>query len=168
MPAALKLPEIAWGWPEIAVILIWRLAPDGFVMDIADMTTLPHDRVLVEDRKPDRLTLGFVAVKKAKKLMRPERGNEKATVSELQGRWMKIGICTLWHFARAKKLGRTDTVVLTEYDRHAVPGDKQLMATGHAHGVEWRFMPRAEAAKCAAWYRENEHESAFVTERTNL
>jgi hypothetical protein len=168
MAAALRLPEINWGWPEIAVILIWKLAPNGFVMLTEDMTSLPFDRVLVEDRQPDKLTLGFVAVRKAKALTRPERGSEKASVSELQGRWMKIGICTLWHFARAHKLGRRDMITLTEQDRQAVPADRQLMASGHAHGVEWRFIRKLEAAKLAAWYRDNEHESAFVTEKTAL
>ena len=164
----MKLPEIAWGYPEVFTILAWKLAPFGFVMSMSDLTTLPFDRVLVEDRKPDKLTLSFLGVKKAKALMRPERGTERATISELQGKYLKYVTCTLWHFARRHQLGKTDSVVLTEYDRQCVPGDHQLMAAGHAQGVEWRFTPNAEAVKLAAWYKEHEDPAAFVTEKTQL
>lgn len=164
----MRLLEIAWDWPEIAVILAWRLAPNGFVMVHEDLLTLPFDRVFITERKPERITLSFMGVKAAKRLMAPERGTERATVSELQGRWQKIAVCTLWHFARLKKLGPKDSVTLTEWDRHAVPGDQQWMAAGHPMGVEWRFMHRLEAARLAKQYRDHEDPRNFMVEKTSL
>jgi hypothetical protein len=158
--------EIAWGWPEIAVVLIWKIAPNGFVMAVEDLVTLPRERVLVEERKPDSITLSFVTLATAKKLMAAERGEERATLSELQGRWQKIAICTAWHFARLGKLGRKDSIVLTEQDRQAVPGHLKLMASGHADGIEFRFLPRAEAEAIAKWDLDNE--GIMIREKTQL
>lgn len=148
--------EIAWDWPEIAVILAWKLAPNGYVILREDLFTLPTDRVLLEDRREDALVLSFIGVKAAKKLTLQKRGVDTTTVSELQGRWQKIAITTLWHFARAGKLGRADSITLTEQDRAAVPGDCLLMASGHSQGVEWRFIPRALCKRQEDWDRENE------------
>ena len=87
-------------------------------------------------------------------------------MSELQGRWQKIAVVACWHFARRGKLGRKDSITLTEFDRAAVPGHLQLMASGHAQGVEWRFLPRSEAEALAAWDAENE--GIMVKEKTQL
>lgn len=168
MDSRIKLPEISWDWPEIAVILAWKIAPEGFVMVTEDMVTLPFDRVFVTERKPERLTLSFVGVKAAKRLTRAERGTERATISELQGRWQKIAVCMLWHFARLGLLPRTDSVTLTYQDKDSVPANLQWMAAGHPLGVEWRFMPRQEAARLAKHYRENEDPRAFIVEKTAL
>lgn len=164
----MRLPEISWDWPEISVILAWKLAPNGFVMVHEDLVTLPFDRVLVETRRPTFITLSFVGVKAAKKLTAKERGTERAIITEMQGRWQKIGICMCWHFARLGKLGPKDSVTLTEQDKQAVPGHLQWMAAGHPLGVEWRFMHRLEAARLARWYKDNEDPSAFIVERTRL
>jgi hypothetical protein len=129
--------ELQWGWPEIAVVLIWKLAPKGFVMYREDMARLPMDRVLLEDRQVDRIALSFIPLRQAK--ARSQAKKDRATVSELQGRWQKIAVVALWALAK-------DGVTLTEYDRAAVPSGLQLMASGHALGVEWRFLPRWEAA----------------------
>lgn len=164
--AKIKLPELAWGWPEIAVILTWKLAPNGFVLLMEDLVSLPTDRVLLEDRRPDRIVLSFISVQSALERSRPERGENRATVSELQGRWQKHAVCIAWHFARKGKLGRKDSITLTEYDRAAVPGHLQLMATGHALGVEWRFLPNEEAKKIQDWDRDNE--GMLIKEKTQL
>jgi len=161
-----RLPEIAWGWPEIAVILAWRLAPNGYVILKEDLISLPTDRVLMEERKPERLTLAFIPIARAVRLMDKARGTQAATTSELQGRWQKIAVTTAWHFARRRMLGKFDSITLTEYDRQAVPSDLTLMASGHSQGVEWRFLPHAEAARLAAWDRE--HEGIMVQEKTQL
>jgi hypothetical protein len=158
----MRVPEINWDWAEISVILAWKIAPEGFVMQHEDLVTLPFDRVFVTARRPAHLTLSFVGVKAAKRLMVAERGTERATVSELQGKWQKIAVCMLWHFARLKKLGPKDSVTLTYQDKDAVPANLQWMAAGHPFGVEWRFMPRAEAARLARWYRDNEDPRAFL------
>jgi hypothetical protein len=160
----MKLPELSWDWPEIAVILHWKLAPLGYVLYPEDLVTLPTDRVLLTDRKPDRITLTFISVESAKRRAAAERGETRATVSELQGRWEKIAVCMLWHFAQRGKLGKRDSITLTEYDRQSVPGHLQLMATGHAQGVEWRFLDRAEAARLAKWDKDNE--GAMIQEQT--
>jgi hypothetical protein len=132
--------ELAWDWSQIAVALIWKLAPKGFVMFRHDMARLPMDRVLLEDRQSDRICLSFITLKDAKKRSAPERGEHRATVSELQGRWQKIAVVALWSLSKTG-------ITLTEYDRAAVPDGLQLMASGHEFGVEWRFLPRWEAKK---------------------
>jgi hypothetical protein len=159
-------PELAWGWPEIAVTMIWKIAPNGFVIHKEDMFSLPTDRVLREYRDSEKIVLSFIGIQHAKRLSAPELGEHRATVSELQGRWMKIATVTAWHFARRQLLGRSDSITLTEYDRAAVPGHLQLMASGHAEGIEWRFLPRREAQSIEAWDRENE--GILVQERTQL
>jgi hypothetical protein len=151
-----KIPELAWDWSEIAVVMIWKVAPNGFVLLLEDMVSLPRERVLLEDRKPDRITLSFISLDSAKRRSAPERGENRATVSELQGRWQKIAVVTAWHFARLGKLGKGDSITLTEQDRQCVPGHLQLMASGHAQGVEWRFLPRSEAKKIQDWDLDNE------------
>jgi hypothetical protein len=164
--AKAKKPELAWGWPEIAVTMIWKLAPNGFVILMEDMLSLPTDRVLREYRDREKITLQFIGVAQAKRLSGPELGENRATVSELQGRWMKIAVVSAWHFARLKKLGKHDAVTLTEYDRAAVPGHLQLMASGHAQGVEWRFLPTREAKAIQDWDFDNE--GILIKEKTQL
>jgi hypothetical protein len=142
-------PERSWDWAQIAVVLIWKLAPKGFVMLREDMARLPMDRVLLEDRRVDRIVLSFITLAEAKKRGAAERGQHRATVSELQGRWQKIAVVALWSLSKTG-------VTLSEYDRAAVPDGLQLMASGHEFGVEWRFLPRWEAKKHRDWDLENE------------
>jgi hypothetical protein len=151
-----KAPELAWDWPTIAVTLIWKIAPMGFVLLLEDMITLPRDRVLLTDRQPTKIVLSFISVESAKRRASAELGEHRATVSELQGRWEKIAVCTLWHFARRHKLGKKDSIALTEYDRAALPSHLQLMASGHADGVEWQFLPNVNAQRIADWDKDNE------------
>lgn len=141
--------ELSWDWSLIAIVLIWKLAPKGFVMLREDMARLPMDRVLLEDRQPDRIALSFIPLKDAKRRAAPERGEHRATVSELQGRWQKIAVVALWSLSKTG-------VTLTEYDRAAVPAGLQLMASGHEFGVEWRFLPRWEAEKYRKFDQDNE------------
>lgn len=152
----MKQPGLNWGWPEIATTLIWKLAPQGFVLLLEDMISLPRDRVLLDDRRPDRIVLSFINLPAAQRLMAAERGEHRATMTELQGRWHKIAVVSLWHFARLHKLGKKDSLTLTEYDRASLPSHLQLMASGHAQGVEWQFLPNREAKKIADWDRDNE------------
>jgi hypothetical protein len=159
-------PELAWGWPEIAVVMIWKIAPNGFVILKEDMISLPTDRVLREYRDSEKIVLSFIGVKHAKRLSAAELGEHRATVSELQGRWQKIAVVAAWHFARLHKLGKNDSITLTEYDRAAVPGHLQLMASGHAQGVEWRFLPLREAKAIQDWDRDNE--GILIKEKTQL
>jgi len=130
--------ELDWDWSLIAVTLMWKLAPKGHVMLLEDMCRLPMDRVLLEDREADRITLSFITLKEAHARAEAKRKKDRASVSELQGRWQKIAVVALWSLAK-------EGVTLTEYDRQAVPAGLQLMASGHALGVEWRFLPRWEA-----------------------
>jgi hypothetical protein len=132
--------ELTWDWSVIAVTMIWKLAPKGFVMFRHDMARLPMDRVLLEDRQADRIVLSFIPLKEAQQRTAPERGQHRATVSELQGRWQKIAVVALWSLSKTG-------ITLTEYDRAAVPNGLQLMASGHEFGVEWRWLPRWEAER---------------------
>jgi hypothetical protein len=143
------MAELAWDWSVIAVALIWKLAPKGFVLFREDMARLPLDRVLLEDRQADRITLSFIPLKEAQQRAAPERGEKRATVSELQGRWQKIAVVALWSLSKTG-------ITLTEYDRAAVPDGLELMASGHEFGVEWRFLPRWEAQQHRKWDFEHE------------
>lgn len=162
----MKLPEIAWGWPEIAVILAWKIAPLGYVLRRESMFSLPTDRVLREHRQPDKLTLGFISVLQARRQIAPELGEKRATLSELQGRWQKIAVVSLWQFAKEGRLGKRDEVVLTEYDRQAVPSNLRMLAAGHGQGVEFNFMARelAEAQR----EREIENEGVNILEKVDI
>jgi hypothetical protein len=162
----LRKPELPWDWPMIAVTLIWKIAPNGFVLLQEDMISLPTDRVLREYRDSEKIVLSFIGVQHAKRLSEPQLGEHRATVSELQGSWMKIAVVTCWHFARLGKLGKNDSIALTEYDRAAVPGHLQLMASGHAQGVEWRFLPTREARAIQDWDFDNE--GILIKEKTQL
>ena len=159
-PAPLTPLEIAWDYPELAAVLLWRLAPAGCVITREDLHALPMDRVLIEDREPHEMRFRWVAIAEALRLRKPlhERG-AAASVSEMQGRWQKICVVVLWKFAR-------DGLTLTRADRAAVPADKQLLMHGHADDLELRFMPHAEAARIAKWERDNE--GLIITERTHL
>jgi hypothetical protein len=143
------MSELNWDWSQIAVTMFWKLAPKGYVMLREDMARLPMDRVLLEDRNAERIELKFITLKEAHARAEAKRPEERATVSELQGKWQKIACVTLWSLAK-------EGVTLTEYDRAAVPSGLQLMASGHALGVEWRFLPRWEAEKYRKWDLENE------------
>jgi hypothetical protein len=168
MPASLAIPELDWGYQDMWPMLMWKLAPNGFTLLFEDMTTLPFDRVMVEERRPDHIKLRFAGVKAAKRLKDPTRGKERATVSELQGKYTALVACTLWHFVRFKQLGADDSVTLTPYDRDAVPSDKVLLMSGYSQGIEWRWVSHEESRRMTAWYRENEQPGAFVREKTNL
>lgn len=147
-PAPLR--ELDWTWTEIAVTLMWRLAPNGVVITRKDLAALPQDLVLIEDRSPHAISFSWVKVETAMAMRKPlAEGGRKAGLSQLQGRWMKIAVTLLWKLAK-------DGIVLTPLDRSAVPADKQLMAHGHAQDIEYRFLPHAEAAAIAKRERDNE------------
>jgi len=151
--------ELNWQWPEICVTLMWKLAPDGVVITRKDLGALPQDRVLVDYRDPagTLIRFSFVSLDEARRL-RPKilkATGHKAGVSELQGRWQKITCVLLWKLAR-------DGCVLTQLDRDAVPADQVLLAHGHAQDIEYRFCPRAEAARIQK--AELEHEGKQILE----
>jgi hypothetical protein len=145
-----KAKEIAWDWPEISCVLMWVLAPNGVVITRKDLGGLPIDRVLIEDRSPTAIRFSWMTPEQARRLsQRQSRKGEKASVSQLQGRWQKIVVVLLWKLAK-------DGCVLTQSDRDRVPADKTLLAHGHEHEIEYRFVPRAEAIRIAKWERDNE------------
>ena len=145
------MSEINWGWPEIAVTLVQKLAPDGVIVTRKDLGGLPQDRVLVEERLHDRIIYRWMRPEDARAHTKrlKEKTGEKAGVSQLQGRWQKLGVVLLWKLAR-------DGCVLMNYDRDAVPADKVLLAHGHENEIEYRFVPRAEAARIQQWEKDNE------------
>jgi hypothetical protein len=154
------MAEIAWGWPEIAVVLMWRLAPKGVVITRRDLGRLPVDRVLLEDRRETEIRLTWISIEEAQARTKPLTvAHEKASVSELQGRWQKIAVVLLWKLAK-------NGVTLTQADREAVPADQRLLAHGHADDIEYRFVPHAEAVRIERFERDNE--GRIITERTRL
>jgi hypothetical protein len=151
------MSELNWDWPEIAVMLVQKLAPGGVVVTRQDLGSLPMDRVPVEERLEDRITYRWMCPADAKahaKRIRQKTG-EKVGLQQLQGRWQKLAFVLLWKLAK-------DGCVLMNYDRDAVPADKVLMAHGHKDDIEYRFVPRAEAARIQKW--EKEHEGKTVME----
>ena len=145
------MKEISWGWPEIACVLMWKLAPEGVVLTRKDLGRLPQDRVLVDDRDSKQIRFSFIGVEAAERLRRPivQSYGYRASVSELQGRWKKLAVVLLWKLAK-------EGVVLTQADRDRVPADKILLTHGHEQDLECRFVPRLEAARIQKWEAENE------------
>lgn len=143
--------ELAWDWEKIAIVLFWRLAPNGVVITPADLAGLPMDRVLLEQRTSYQIQFTWVSVAHAEGLREriPRDTGQKVGVTELQGRWMKTATVLLW------KLGR-DGITLTPRDLDAVPDDKSLLSHGHADGIEFRFLPHKEADRILKWERDNE------------
>lgn len=144
------MSEISWGWPEIACILVWRLAPDGLTITRRDLGSLPMDRVLLEDRRETEIVFRWISLQEAERRTdkKLELGS-RASVSKLDGRWQKIACVVIWKLAR-------DGIVLTLQDRSRLPADKQLLMHGHAQDLELRFLPHAQAAAIAKWERDNE------------
>jgi hypothetical protein len=145
--------ELTWGWVTIACVLAWRLAPEGIVITRKDLASLPHDRVLKDHRDVEGtlIRFSFVSIEEAQRLTRPVviGAKPEASVSELQGKWQKIACVLLWKMAR-------DGITLTQADRDAMPADRTLLMHGHAQDLELRFLPHAQAARIAAWERDNE------------
>lgn len=137
-----------WDWPEIAVVLMWKLAPEGVVITRKDLARLPQDLVLVEDRTADEIRFSWETVSMAQKLTEAV----SSSVSTLEGRWQKIAVVLMWKLAK-------DGVTLTQWDRDQIPHGKTLLAHGHAQDIEYRFVPRLEAERIAAWEREHEGKS---------
>lgn len=155
-------PEVSWGWPQICVALMWRLAPAGVVITRADLRALPMERVLLEDRRAEEMIFSWIPLSQAKARLKPsavEKFGERSTVSELQGRWQKIACVLLWKLAR-------DGITLTPADLAAVPSHLILLAHGHADDIEYRFVPRDEAKRIQDWERENE--GRIILEKTQL
>lgn len=152
------MSELNWGWQTIATTLTWKLAPLGLVLDlIEDVAKLPRERAFLLDRRPDgRIILSWIREREVAYHWAPERGENRASHSQLEGLWHKYTVCAAWHFVRSGKFGKRDVVTLTEQDRQAVPDNLILQCEGHGAGQIWRFLPRAEAAKIADWDRDNE------------
>lgn len=152
------MKELDWDWSTICCVLMWKLAPNGVAISRQDLTRLPEDLVLLEDRQSDRITLSWVSLERARTMTQPILAGVKreTTVEPLGGRWQKIAVVLMWKLAR-------DGVVLNQTDRDQVPADKQLLAHGHADAITYRFLPHAEAARIAAFARDNE--GHIITER---
>lgn len=151
-PVAPATPEISWDWAEISVVMMWRLCPQGLILTRTDMGRLPMDRVMIYDRGPHEIKFRWMRPEDARahaKRLKSATG-ERAGIEQLQGRWQKLGVILLW------KLTRDEGLTLTRADREAVPSDKKLLTRGFKDGVEFRFIPLAEAARIAKWERDNE------------
>jgi hypothetical protein len=144
--------EIGWDWPEICAILMWKLKPQGLTITRRDLGALPQDRVLIEERLPDRMNFSFVTVKEAMRIRAPilAATGVKASVSQLSGRWMKLGTVLLWKLCKDKGL------TLTNYDRDALPADRILLTIGARNEVVFRWTTRADAARIRKFERDNE------------
>ncbi len=145
------MKELDWDWYVIAHTLAWRVAPEGFVMSRKDLAALPADRVMIEDRTAESITLRWMSLNEAQLLKERllKHGQPKAGVSHLEGRWQKFAVVLCWMRAR-------DGVTLTQADRAAVPINLVLYAEGHPDDVEFRFMPDAEARVMQRQYRERD------------
>jgi hypothetical protein len=144
------MTELAWDWSLIARVLFWRLAPRGTTITRKDLHALPMDKVLIEDREPTCIRLRFVTLAEAERLRTQMAAvGQKATVSEMQGRWQKIAMVLLWKLAK-------DGITLTPADLSAVPDDQMLLAHGHANDIEYRFLPIMEALAIAKHEKDNE------------
>jgi hypothetical protein len=149
--------ELDWGWQLIAQTLLWKLAPGGVVLFPHELK-LPQDRVLLEERLPDRINLSFITLKEAHARTHAERSEQRATTDKLVGRWKQIAVVMAWKLAK-------NGVTLTEYDRQSIPSDVILMTAGHRLGVEWQFVPRVLAEKQRL--REFEDTGKDIRERPN-
>ena len=157
---AAKRRELDWDWPEIALTLMWRLAPKGVVISRSDLGSLPLDRVLAVERSWHSIHLHFIDEKALEKMAkRPAESGERPTVEELSGRWQKAAIVLLWKLAK-------NGIRLTGADRRRVPAHVQLLQQGHAQEIEFRFVSHAISAKIAAWERDNE--GKIITERGHV
>lgn len=141
------LNELAWPWQTIAMTLMWKLAPKGLILVPTDLV-LPQDRVMLEERTPDRINLTFITLTEAYQRTHAERDEDRASTDRLQGRWQQIATVLLW---KLRKAG----ITLTEQDRGAVPGNIELLTSGHPDGVEWRFIPKLQAAALARSFDEH-------------
>lgn len=151
------MSELNWGWPEIAVTLMWRLSPKGLIITRRDLGRLPMDRVLLEDRRETEIQFSWIDIHEAQARTRPSTAlHQKATVSELQGRWQKIAVVLMWKLA-------PKGVTLTQWDRNQVPADRKLLAEGHANDIQYRFIPTQEAE--AIYKRERDSEGKIILEK---
>lgn len=152
------MKELNWNWETITTTMLWKLTPGGLVLFKSDLSSLPHDRVLLEERLTDRINLSFITLKEAYARTHAEKAEVRATTDQMRGRWRQIACIMAWKIAK-------EGVTLTEQDRQAVPGDLILMTAGHPLGVEWQFIHRTVAHKqrMQAW----EHEGKEIMERPN-
>lgn len=143
--------EIDWDWPAICAILIWKLSPDlDLKINRKDLGGLPQDRVLIEERLTDRINFSFVALEEAMRMRAPVLASTgaKASVSQLQGRWMKLGTVLLWKLCK-------NGITLMNWDRDALPADKILLTLGARHDVVFRYVSRKDAARIQKFERDN-------------
>lgn len=150
--------ELPYDWPEICVALMWQLAPNGLVLYPQDLD-LPREKVGILSRNRKSIRLAFIDLETAERAAAPALGENRATVTELRGRWKQITWVMLW------KLAKSGTK-LTQSDFDNVPGDKQLLCSGHPDGVEWRFLPWSEAQRIHE--HDLTHEGTLLREKTHL
>ncbi len=151
------MSELNWSWQLITTTLIWKLAPGGLVLFASDLTALPHDRVLLEERTADRISLSFITLKEAHARTHAAKAEQRASTDKLLGRWKQIGAVMAWKLAK-------EGVTLTERDRSDVPESLILMTAGHRLGVEFQFIHRSVAAKQR--FSELEESGVDILERS--
>jgi hypothetical protein len=152
-----KTPELAWEWPQIACTLCWRLRPEGFYLVKDDLASLPQNRVMIEERSSEHIRFRFSSINGAIRLRESHAAQgTKASVEELQGHWHKLVVVLVWKFAK-------DGITITPADWSAVPVDKQLRMDGYHDGIEYRFVPHADAARLMRV--EQERGTNLITEK---
>lgn len=145
-------------WPEIAVALLWRLAPQGVVLYPQDLE-MPREWVGLRTDKRRYVRLEFITLEQAELAAAVERGEARTTVTTLTGRWKQITWIMLWKLAKGG-------IRLSRADFDAVPADRQLLASGHPDAVEWRFLPWSEAKRIHEY--DLDHEGTLLREKTQL
>lgn len=150
-------PDLNWTIAEVIVVLLWKLRPRGLKLTKKDLGGLPRDRVLLEDRRPDRILYRWETPDQAvyENALRAQRGEEKPGLYEAQGRYMKLLGVILWKLAK-------DGITLGVSDRDAVPADKVLRIDGTADRVIWTFVSRGDAERLSR--EEKEHRGLDIVE----
>lgn len=153
--------QLAENWPAIAALVVWKLGNGYCLVTRKDLKALPLDRVLVTDTTADEVRFRWITPARAhglsQQIARSTGGKEKANVTQLDGRWQKIAVVLLWQLAK-------DGWDLKVRDQDDLPADKIMLTHAPAHGdtLEFRWVPRAEAASIQKWEKDNE--GRIVTE----
>ncbi|HUP06824.1 MAG TPA: hypothetical protein VMU47_06725 [Caldimonas sp.] len=152
-PPLIQRAELAWEWPEIVCVLLWKLKPLGCTVTHRDLNRLPRDRVLIEKRTWERITYRWGTWAEAEAAARAERAEsgQKAGLEEAQGRWQKLAGVILWKWCK------TGTTALSGLDQDAVPPHLVLLQRGYRNGIEFLWVTRAEAARLERIAREHDN-----------
>ena len=147
--------EICWNWAQIFIVLMAKLAPVGVEINPDDVVALPMDKVLSVHRDAEAVTLSWVGIADAHAMTNPiieVPGAEKPSVSQLQGRYMKLA-CILAH-----KLA-PNGIRLTQADADLIPEGQFVFEDG----IEYKWLPVAQGLALRRRERDNEGRERIVT-----